>query len=218
MTQPIRILIADDHALIRSGLTLLLSSQPDLQVVAECGTHDEVTERLAALPGGVDVITLDLTMPGSSPASFIEELVRTHPDLAVVVLTMHDDPSHARISLAAGAKGYVVKSAADRDLLEAIRIVARGGSYTGGTVAGEPVAVPKRPVGGGTPLDSLSDRERQVFVMVAEGHTSQQIADQVGLSVKTIESYRSRLMAKLGLANRAELTRLALDAGLIGKR
>lgn len=215
MTRPIRMLIADDHAVMRSGLRLLLASQPDMRVVAEAGTHDEVLAALDRNPGGIDIVSLDLSMPGGSAGVLIEDILRGHPGVGVVVLTMHDDAGHARRALAAGARGYVVKSAADQDLLAAIRTVADGGTHVGQAVGGERVAGPKRPAGGGTPLDTLSDREREVLVLVAQGHTNQQIADRLYLSVKTIESYRARLMSKLGLANRAELTRFALDTGLM---
>ena len=213
MSGPIRILVADDHAVVRSGLRLLLSSQPDMEVVAECGSHHEVLEALAA--GGIDVASLDLTMPGGSPAALIEDVIERSPGIGVVVLTMHDDPGHARMALAAGARGYVVKSAADRHLLEAIRTIAQGGTYRPDAVGGEQVTGPK-PVGGGRPRDGLSQREQEVLVLLAQGHTNQQIADKLFLSVKTIESYRSRLMSKLGFSNRAELTRFALEAGLLG--
>jgi two-component system response regulator NreC len=218
MSRPIRILIADDHAVVRSGLRLLLSSQADMEVVADCGSHREVLEALET-SGGIDVASLDLTMPGGAPAALIEDVIERCPGIGVVVLTMHDDPGHARMALAAGARGYVVKSAADRQLLEAIRSVARGGTHLPEAVGGEPVTGPK-PSGpvGGRPRDSLSQREREVLVLLAQGHTNQQIADKLYLSVKTIESYRSRLMGKLGLANRAELTRFALEAGLLGSR
>jgi len=219
MSSPIRILIADDHAVVRSGLRLLLSSQADMEVVADCGSHREVLEAVEARRGGIDVASLDLTMPGGSPAALIEDVIERCPGIGVVVLTMHDDPGHARMALAAGARGYVVKSAADRQLLEAIRIVARGGTHLPEAVGGEPVTGPK-PSGpaGGRPRDSLSQREREVLVLLAQGHTNQQIADKLYLSVKTIESYRSRLMGKLGLANRSELTRFALEAGLLSAR
>jgi len=216
MSRPIRVLIADDHAVMRSGLRLLLESQADLRVVDECGTHQEVLAALSRHRGGVDIVSLDLSMPGGAAGVLIEDVVRRHPDVGVVVLTMHDDASHARRALAAGARGYVVKSAADRELLSAIRAVADGRTHVGQAVGGEAVVEPKRPAGGGSPLDTLSDREREVLVLVAQGHTNQQIADALHLSVKTIESYRSRLMAKLGLTNRAELTKFALDAGLMG--
>ena len=215
MSRAIRVLIADDHAVMRSGLRLLLESQSDMRVVDECGTHQEVLAALLKHRGGVDIVSLDLSMPGGSAGALIEDIVRSHPGVGVVVLTMHDDASHARRALAAGARGYVVKSAADRELLAAIRAVADGRTHVGQAVGGEPVVDPKRPVRGGSPLDTLSDREREVLVLVAQGHTNQQIADRLYLSVKTVESYRARLMAKLGLTNRAELTTFALEAGLM---
>lgn len=217
MSRTIRVLIADDHAVMRAGLRLLLESQADIQVVDECGTHLEVLAALERHRGGVDVVSLDLSMPGGSAGGLIEDVVRNHPDTGVVVLTMHDDASHARRALAAGARGYVVKSAADRELLAAIRAVADGQTHAGQTVGGQRLADPKRPVGGGSPLDTLSEREREVLVLLAQGHTNQQIADQLYLSVKTIESYRSRVMTKLGLTNRAELTKFTFDAGLLGE-
>lgn len=215
MTRVISVLIADDHALMRAGLRLLLATQPDIAVVGECGTHAEVLDTLRSAAPGVDVVTLDLTMPGGPPAALIEDVVRLCPGTRVLVVTMHDDPSYARMALAAGAAGYVVKSAADRELLQALRAVAAGGTHRG--IAGEPARdADRRPAPiGQTPLDTLSEREREVLVLVAQGHTSQQIADRLFLSVKTIESYRSRLMTKLGLSGRAELTRFAIDAGLL---
>lgn len=216
MNDRIRVLIADDHAVMRSGLRLLLESQGDMQVVDECGTHHEVLQALGRSPGGIDVVSLDLSMPGGSPGGLIEDIVRGHPGIGVVVLTMHDDASHARRALAAGARGYVVKSAADRELLAAIRAVADGRTHVGHAVGGEKLVDPKRPPGGGSPLDTLSEREREVLVLLAQGHTNQQIADRLYLSVKTIESYRARVMTKLGLTNRAELTTFALESGLMG--
>ncbi len=215
MSRRIRMLIADDHAVMRSGLRLLLMSQVDMEVVAECGTHQEVLAALAANAGRIDVVSLDVSMPGGPAGALIEDIVRGHPRVGIVVLTMHDDASHSRRALAAGARGYVVKSAADRELLAAIRAVAGGGSYVGQAASGERLVSPKRPVRPGTPLDALSDREREVLVLIAQGHTNQQIADRLYLSVKTIESYRARLMSKLGLTNRSEITQFALDAGLL---
>jgi two-component system response regulator NreC len=215
MSRIISVLIADDHALMRSGLRLLLSTQQDVRVVGECGTHREVLDALRDAESAVDVVTLDLTMPGGPPAALITDIVRAHPSTRVLVVTMHDDPSYARMAFAAGAAGYVVKSAADRELLQALRTVAAGGMHRGiaGAVGHD---ADKRPAPSGqTPLDTLSEREREVLLLVAQGHTNQQIADRLFLSVKTIESYRSRLMAKLGLSGRAEVTRFALETGLL---
>lgn len=214
MSSPVHVLVADDHSLVRSGLRLLLSRQPDIRVTAEAGSYDEV---LAALDTDavVDIVLLDFTMPGGPAPALIEDILRRRPDARIVILTMHDDPGYARIGLAAGASGYVVKSAADADLLEAIRTVAAGERFSsipsGGAAAPGPAAA--RP--GGTPVEGLSEREREVLLLVAEGHTNQQIADRLYVSVKTIESYRARMMAKLGLRDRAELTRFALGTGLL---
>jgi two-component system response regulator NreC len=216
MSRVISVLIADDHALMRAGLRLLLATQPDIAVVGECGTHQDVLDTLREHAPGIDVVTLDLTMPGGPPAALIADVVRAHPSTRVLVVTMHDDPGYARMALAAGAAGYVVKSAADRELLQALREVAGGGTWRG--IAAHGMTRREEPRGvapGRTPLDTLSEREREVLVLVAQGHTSQQIADRLFLSVKTIESYRSRLMTKLGLSGRAELTRFAIDAGLL---
>jgi two-component system response regulator NreC len=216
---PIRVLIADDHAILRSGLRLLISGQPDMEVVGEAGDFDE-TIRLAKalLP---DVVTLDLTMPGGSGLGALERLRSEVPSARVVILTMHEDPAYVRSALAAGASGFLVKSAADSALIAAIRAVERGRLFievqdreamtalmTPGRTAAEVPA----------PIAMLSEREREVWVLLAEGHTNQAIADRLGLSVKTVESYRARLMQKLGLTNRAELTRLAMELALVRRR
>lgn len=215
MSEPISLLIADDHAVMRAGLRLLLASQKDMRVAGECGTHGEVLEFLRQREKPVDIVTLDLTMPGGSPTALIEDIVRHYPETRVVVLTMHDDPSYARMAFAAGAGGFVVKSAADSELIDAIRTVARGGTHGGKVVpatAGKKrtTATPGHPA-----IDTLSQREREVLVLIARGHSNQQVADKLFLSVKTVESYRSRLMTKLGLKDRSELTRLALETGLL---
>lgn len=217
----ISVVIADDHAVMRAGLRLLLSSQGDIRVVGEAGDHQGVLALLDRHRGMVDIITLDLTMPGGSPASLIEDILRAHPATHVVVLTMHDDPAYARMALAAGARGYVVKSAADTELITAIRTVARGGMHSTLSIAdgvgGERrLACASVGTSTGRPaVDSLSEREREVLLLVAQGHTNQQVADRLFLSVKTVESYRSRMMTKLGLKDRSELTRLAIDSGLL---
>lgn len=213
----IRVLIADDHAILRSGLRLLISGQGDMEVVGEAGDVDE-TLRLAKalLP---DVVTLDLTMPGGSGLRAIEKLRSAVPSVRIVVLTMHEDPAYVRSALAAGAAGFLVKSAADSALIAAIHAVERGRQFI--EVQDPEVmralmapgrAAPETPA----PIAMLSEREREVWVLLAQGHTNQAIADRLGLSVKTIESYRARLMQKLGLTNRAELTRLATELALVG--
>jgi len=214
----IRVLVADDHAVLRSGLRLMINTQSDLEVVGEAGTYDETLDAVRRiLP---DVVTVDLSMPGGSGIKLVETLARDYPRVRSLVLTMHDDPAYFRLALAAGAAGYVVKKAADTELLTAIRTVAAGRSYAHFELNGEnrrltPAVVPPRREGAGSALADLSEREREVFLQIARGHTNQAIADQLFLSVKTVESYRSRLMSKLGLQSRAELTQLALEIGLL---
>lgn len=217
MTTPISVMIADDHAMVRTGLRLLVSSHSDLRVVGECGTHQELLDSLARSPRPVDVVTLDLTMPGGGPAGLMQSITRRYPGTRIVVLTMHDDPSYARMAIAGGASAYVVKTAADTELIDAIRTVAHGGTHrsVSSGAAGRPRTATRRSPSH-TAADSLSDREREVLVLVAQGFTNQQVADRLYVSVKTVESYRARLMAKLGLEDRAELTRFALETGLLG--
>ena len=207
------ILIADDHALVRTGLRLLLETQADMRVVGECGTHQEVLASLASRTEGVDIVTLDLSMPGGTPAALIEDIVRQSPRTRVVVLTMHNDPAYARLAIAAGASAFIVKSAADTELISAIRTVTSGGMHSSVSLGH---TSPPRAAGVGRPAgDSLSEREREVLLWLARGLTNKQIADKLFLSVKTVESYRARLMTKLGLHDRADLTRYALDTGLL---
>lgn len=219
MNTVISVIIADDHAMVRAGLRLLLSRHADIRVIGECGTHQEILDALANPREPIDVVTVDLSMPGGSPYSLIEFIVREHPRTRVVVLTMHDDPGYARMAIAAGASGYILKSAADTELLTAIRTVARGGMHSSvSTLPPAPHKAPSTRAGGRPAIDTLSEREREVLVYVAQGHTNQQIADKLFLSVKTIESYRARLMAKLGLSDRAMLTKFAMETGLLDKR
>lgn len=217
----IRVLVADDHAVLRSGLRLLINTQRDLEVIGEAGDYQETIDAVRrTLP---DVVTLDLSMPGGSGIKLVETLARDYPRVRVLVLTMHDDPAYFRLALAAGAAGYVVKKSADTELLTAIRTVAAGRSYANielnsGSQHRLPAVVPAKKEGAANALADLSEREREVFLLVARGHTNQAIADQLFLSVKTVESYRSRLMSKLSLRNRAELTQLALEIGLLDSK
>jgi two-component system response regulator NreC len=213
----IRVVLADDHAVLRSGLKLLINLQSDMQVIGEAGTHDEALKKSRELHP--DVLVLDMTMPGGTGVQVIGTLARACPATRIVVLTMHDDAAYFRLAMAAGAFGYVTKKSADTELLDAIRCVATGKTYTQVQLAADanrpPVAIatPQKRVS--TMLDSLSEREREVLILVAQGHTNQSVADKLDVSVKTIESYRARLMSKLGLQNRAELTQLAIELGLL---
>jgi DNA-binding NarL/FixJ family response regulator len=217
MSRPIRVLVADDHAILRSGLRLLISAQPGMEVVGEAGDFDEALARARAL--SPDVITLDLKMPGGSGIAAIPRLRSAAPSARIVVLTMHEDAAFVRAALAAGASGYLVKSAADSALISAIRAVHQGRVFLDVQNAEtmEAILTPGRvDPAAPAPIATLSAREREVMTLVAQGHTNQAVADRLGLSVKTIESYRARLMQKLGLTTRAELTRLAMDLSLVG--
>jgi two-component system, NarL family, response regulator NreC len=214
----IRVLIADDHAVLRAGLRMLIDAQTDMQVVGEAADGPETVSRARDLEP--DVVLLDLSMPGPSGSSIIERLVRLDPIPRILVLTMHDDPVYLRSALQAGASGYVVKKAADVELLSAIRVVHRGGAFVNLTRPGEEADgdearhVPRASPAAGYPKP-LSPREVEVLRLLAQGHTNQQTADRLAVSIKTIETYRKRLSDKLGLKSRAELFRFAVEARLL---
>ena len=213
----IRILLADDHAVLRTGLRMLISSQRDLEVVGEASDGDEAVRKATALRP--DVALVDISMPGSGGIKAIERIRQAVPATRVLVLTMHDVPAYLRASLAAGASGYVVKRSADSDLLAAIRDVHRGRTVLDPSLSVRATHGSLRrrgSVDSTAPAALLSQREREVLELIAQGFTNQQIADHLGLSVKTVETYRARLVEKLGLQSRAELVRYALDSGLFG--
>jgi two-component system, NarL family, response regulator NreC len=202
----IRILIADDHALVRAGLRALLSAQPDLEVVGEADDGVAVVEQCRRLVP--DVAVMDLTMPGRGGIPAIEELRRDLPATKVLVLTMHDDEAYARQSRLAGAAGYVLKKALARELVVAIRSIHAGKTHFDPTVAD---IAPAR----GAPLELLTDRERGVVRLIALGHTNAEIAGQLHISEKTVEAHRAHVFEKLGLKTRADLVRFALEHGLL---
>ena len=212
----IRILIADDHAVLRAGLRMLLDAEPDMRVVGEAQDGREAVERVREL--APDVVLLDVTMPRAGGLDVIDEIRRTSPRTRVLMLTMHDDEGYLKKALAAGGSGYVLKRAADAELLSAIRAVYRGGTYlhqehTRLLLEG---MVDRQRAQGAMPNEPpLSPREREVLRLVALGYTNQQAAEILYLSVKTVETYRARVMAKLGLHTRAELVRYALRNGLL---
>jgi len=212
----IRVLIADDHAVLRAGLKLLINTQSDMKVIGEAGDFRMTREKSVELCP--DVVTLDLSMPGGDPVRVIEDLTKQLPQTRLLVLKMHDDASMFRAAFTAGAAEYIVKSAADTELLTAIRTVAAGRSFVslpGNAGLQPPDSTPPGDADDQAALKSLSARELEVLTLVAQGHTNQAIADRLFLSVKTVESYRSRLMAKLHLGTRAELTQFALKHGLL---
>lgn len=210
---PTRILIIDDHAVLRGGLKMLIDAETDLRVVGEAGSLAEGLTLLATLHP--DVITLDLSMPGPSGVAAVERLRNAAPAARIVVLTMHDDPSYVRAALALGAHAFVNKSAADSELITALRAVAAGGTFVDMKTQTAVAQMPRSKPAESAPVDELSQREREVLAAVAQGQTNQQVADHLGVSVKTIESYRARMMKKLGLKQRADLVRVAIELGLL---
>jgi len=211
----IRVLLADDHAVLRAGLRLLINAQPDMAVVGGAASTHEALDKSRALDP--DVLTLDLTMPGGNSIKLIERLRQECPRIRVLVLTMHDDPAYLRAVLAAGGAGYVVKTAADVDLLTAVRAVAGGRMFVDVSLTeGTEHVDPRGEIAAGpSGLTSLSGREREVLALLAKGHTNQEIARKLFLSVKTVETYRARITGKLGLRTRADVVRYALEVGLL---
>lgn len=202
-------LIADDHAVLRAGLRMLIEAQSDMRVVGEAADGMETLSQARQLEA--DVVLLDLTMPGAPGTATIERLVQLDPSPRVLVLTMHDDPAYLGSALRAGASGYVVKKAADVELLTAIRVVHRGGSVVNLTRPGEAAEGPEVL----TQPKLLSRRETEVLRLLAQGHTNQAAADRLAVSIKTIETHRKRLSDKLGLKSRAELFRYAVESRLL---
>jgi DNA-binding NarL/FixJ family response regulator len=208
---PIRIVLADDHPVVRRGLRMLLDAEDDFDVVAEAGNIADA--RRFVLGHHPSVLLLDLNMPGGSTLEAIPTLLTEYPETRIVVLTMQQEPAYAREVLAAGATGYVLKQAADAELVEAVRLAAAGESYLnpglGARIAAEPPPGPR-----GRP-DSLSEREVDVLRLITLGHTNTQIAEQLYISVRTVETHRSHIQQKLLLTSRSELVRYALDHQLL---
>ena len=204
------VVIADDHAVVRKGLRLLIDAEPGLRVVAEAGTVPEAVRKTRALRPGV--LILDLNMPGGSSLEAIPEIRQEASMTAIVVLTMQNDPAFARQALQSGAAGFVLKEAADDELLEAIRLAASGGTYLNPSLGARLAAAPPEPAG---PPDDLSERELSVLRLIALGHTNSEIAGELHLSVRTVESHRAHIQQKTRRSSRAELVRYALEHGLV---
>jgi len=211
-----RILLADDHAVLRAGLRLLLENQPDFEVTGEAASGLEALELAEKLQP--DLILLDLTMPGLNGLDALPVLRKSAPDARILILTMHDDPQYLRQALKNGASGYVLKKAADTELLSAVRAVLRGEVYVHPSMTRVLLddMLTDAPAAPADAWESLSEREQAVLKLVALGYTGAEIAGQLNLSVKTVETYRARGMEKLGLPNRAALVRFALKKGVIG--
>jgi two-component system response regulator NreC len=209
----IRILLADDHAVLRAGLRALLAAQGDLEVVGEASEGAEAIRLCQALRP--DVVVMDIGMPGVSGIDATFRIKRDLPAAKILILSMHDDQGYLRQVLRAGASGYVLKKAADTELLAAIRAAARGEVFLDPTLAKALVDEVMEPKAASGEPPALSDREREVLRLLAHGHTNQQVADRLCISVKSVETYKARLMEKLGLKGRAELVRYALHHGLL---
>jgi DNA-binding NarL/FixJ family response regulator len=211
----IRILLADDHALVRRGVRLILDQQPDLEVVAEAGDGAEAIE--LARTRDVDLAVLDIAMPRLTGLQAARELAAVRPDLRILMLTMHDNEQYFFQALKAGASGYVLKSVADRDLVAACRAAMRDEPflYPGAVTALIRNYLDRARRGQEDPDQILTPREEEVLKLVAEGHSSKEIADLLFISIKTVQRHRANLLQKLGLRDRLDLTRYAIRAGLI---
>jgi two-component system response regulator NreC len=208
----IRVVVVDDHAVVRSGLRLLLDAEDDLEVVGEAGTTREaVFEVRAQKP---DVVLLDVVLPGESGIEALPRLLHEAPDAKVLILSMQDDPSYVRQAFAAGASGYVLKEAADAEVVGAVRDVAAGGRYVHPALGARLVAAEAQEQAAAE-ADPLTDREREVLRLLALGHTNQELAKQLYISVRTAETHPAHIMQKHRLTSRAELVRHALAQGLL---
>jgi DNA-binding NarL/FixJ family response regulator len=212
---PIRILLADDHALVRRGVRLILDSEPDLTVVAEASDGAEAIAAARRQP--VDLAILDVAMPRMTGLQAARELSTLLPDLRILMLSMYDDIQYFFQALRSGASGYVLKSVADRDLVEACRAAMRGEPflYPGAVTALIRDYLDRVRRGEGVPEQVLTVREEEVLKLVAEGHSSKEIAEVLFISIKTVERHRANMLHKLGLRDRLDLTRYAIRAGLV---
>ncbi len=226
--EPIRVVLADDHAILRSGIKALLRTAPDIVVVGEASTGEEAVA--LATRTAADVVVMDLDMAGGGGAAATRSLVRLAPATRVLILTMHTEAERLLPLLNDGARGYLAKDAAERELVDAIRTVAGGDVYVRPAVArmlaaslvrnAEAAAAPAAPAAPASPaarFESLSDRERAVVRMVAEGFNGPEIGARLGITAKTVDTYKQRIEDKLGLAHRSDYVRFGLEAGLLAK-
>ncbi len=210
-----RVLLADDHNVVRSGLKMVLDAEPDIDVVAEAGDGAEAVK--LALGTDIDLAILDVAMPRMTGLQAVAELHKRRPDLRVLILSSYDDERFFFEALKAGASGYVLKSAANRDLIEAIRAAMRGQPflYPAAVTALIRDYLERARSGENVPDDPLTPREQEVVKLIAEGHTSDEIAEALVISRKTVERHRANILEKLGMRNRVELTRYAIRRGLV---
>jgi two-component system response regulator NreC len=207
MGETISIVLADDHAVVRSALSLLLEAEQDFEVVAEVGDIESTLQLVAE--HRPDVLILDLNMPGGRTLGAVPQLLASSPGTGVVVLTMETDPTYARRAMQAGVLGYLLKQAVDEELVSAVRLAADGRTYL------QPELGARLAADDGPDNDGLSSREHEILRLIAFGHTNTEIAEQLFLSVRTVESHRAQVQRKLGLGKRSELVRYALQRGLL---
>jgi two-component system response regulator NreC len=208
----VRVLIVDDHAVFRAGLRMLINAEADMEAVGEAGNaRDAVFQARALKP---DVVLLDVVMPDQSGIEIVPTLLHERPETKVLVLSMQDDPQYVRQAFANGANGYILKEAADTEVVTAIREVAAGNNYVHPTVGARLMAA-ETAEARRADEDPLSDREREVLRLLALGHTNQEISAQLFISVRTAETHRAHIMQKLRLTSRAELVRYAIDQGVL---
>ncbi len=204
----ISIVLADDHTVVRSALRMLLEAEQDIEVVAEAGTADDALRYVRG--HRPTVLILDLDMPGRPSLDALPEILEVSPETGVVILTMRSEPEFARQALQAGVRGYVLKEAADTELVQAVRSAAAGETYL------QPALGVKLATSSDDQTGGLSERELGILELIALGHTNAEIAEQLFLSIRTVESHRANIQSKLDLGSRAELVRYALDHGIIG--
>jgi two-component system invasion response regulator UvrY len=212
----IRVMLVDDHRLVRAGLKRVLSEVPDIEVVGEAGTGEEALELAKKHPP--DVVLMDVNMPGMGGLETTRRLVARMPQVKVVAVSMHLEEPYPSRMLEAGAAGYISKDSAADEVATAIRRVHSGGHYVAADVAGNLAATLIKGGPGSAPFEQLSQRETQVMLMVTKGYSTQAISDRLCLSPKTVSTYRYRLFEKLGVANDVELTRLAMRYGLLDEK
>jgi two-component system response regulator NreC len=208
----VRVLIVDDHAVFRAGLRMLINAEADMEAVGEAGTaRDAVFQARSLKP---DVVLMDVVMPDQSGLEVVPTLLHERPEIKVLVLSMQDDPQYVRQAFANGASGYILKEAADTEVVTAIREVAAGNNYVHPTVGARLIAA-ETAEARRAEEDPLSDREREVLRLLALGHTNQEISAQLFISVRTAETHRAHIMQKLRLTSRAELVRYAIEQGAL---
>jgi DNA-binding NarL/FixJ family response regulator len=217
MADKLRVLLADDHPVIRAGLRALIDAQPDMEVVGEAADGEDAC-RLAA-EQAPDVAVLDISMPGLGGAQAAERIVRERPGVRVLALTVHEDRGYLQQLLRAGGSGYVLKRAAAADLIHAIRTVAHGGTFVDPDLAGEVLVglLGRAPRGGPDPGEALSRREEEVLRLIAQGFKYREIAERLDVSLKTVETHKARALEKLGLVGRAGIVAYAIRAGWLSE-